>query len=305
MTNRRAAGIALVALAQGLAGCSGSGSRSPLSPSSPPAARSQSAASVSSIAGFVLDTGFRPLAGVRVEVVDGSGAGASTTSDVGGGFSLTGTFTETSTFRASKDGYVTASQTWNCSNGPGTCPANGARPWLGFYLNVLAAPVDIAGDYTLTFVADGACSDLPTELRTRTYAATIAPSHPENPVNTSFGVAVEGATFLGSLRSFSIGVAGDYLGIWMDAGEDPPLVEQVAPRTYLAFSGLAAASKVTPGSPIAASFDGWIEYCVMNAEMGADYNCGISNTTGDPIPGASVVRAHCESKNHQLILTRR
>ena len=79
----------------------------------------------------------------------------------------------------------------------------------------------------------------------------------------------------------------------------------MAQNSYLAFSGVAAASVGTSASAITTSFDGWIEYCVMPSPMGTAYNCGTSNTTGDPIPGQAITRAHCESKNHQLILTRR
>jgi hypothetical protein len=58
---------------------------------------------------------------------------------------------------------------------------------------------------------------------------------------------------------------------------------------------------------ISTSFDGWIDYCVMPTPMHPDngYNCGTSNTTGEPIPGAAVTYAHCESKAHRLTLTRR
>jgi len=58
----------------------------------------------------VQDSGFRSLAGARVEVLDGASAGASTTTDANGVFTLAGTFISTDRFRASKDGYITATQ---------------------------------------------------------------------------------------------------------------------------------------------------------------------------------------------------
>ena len=307
MTHRTLMGLTLTALVEGLVGCGLSGSPSTLPAPSPISQRPavHPTTSVSIISGFVLDTGFRPVVGARVEVVNGSQAGTFTTAGADGQFSLSGAFDAGSTFRASQDGYVAATQGWTCSTGLGTCPANGANPWLGFYLDVLVAPVDITGNYTLTFIADSACSDLPSELRTRTYGATITPSQPGNPLHTSLNNTISGAPFLGSFRSFGIGVAGHYLGFWLDGGHDPPLVEQVAQNSYLAFSGVAAASVGTSASAITTSFDGWIEYCVMPSPMGAAYNCGTSNTTGDPIPRQAITRAHCESKNHQLILTRR
>ena len=231
-----------------------------------------------------------------MEVVNGSQAGTFTTAGADGQFSLSGAFDADSTFRASQDGYVAATQGWNCSNGPGTCPANGAKPWLRVLSRRARRPCDIGGSYTLTFIADSACSDIPSELRTRTYGATIAPSHPGNPLHTSFDVAVSGAPFLGSFRSFGVGVAGDYLGFWLDGGHDPPLVEQVAQNSYLAFSGVAAASVGTALARSPLRSTAGIEYCVMPSPMGAAYNCGTSNTTGDPIPGQAITRAHCKSE---------
>lgn len=304
----RLAGVALLALAHGLSGCHGSGSPSTPSTQSPapPAGSSPPAQPVvSGISGFVLDTGFRPIAGARVEVVDGAAVGTSTTTDEGGRFSLAGTFDGTTRFRATKEGHVAATQTWNCSDG-GCSGPGAATPWLGFYLAVLAPSVDLAGAYSLTFVADSACPDLPSEMRTRTYGATItAASSPSTPVNTAFEVTVGGAPFLGSLSGFEIGVAGDHVGFWLHGGHDPALVERVADSAYLAFSGVASASVTASTATITTSFDGWIEYCVMKSEMGQPYNCGTSNRTGEPIPGRAVTRAHCESKDHRLILTRR
>ena len=235
-------GVVVLVLVQGLAGCGDSGS--PSTPSAVAQAASTSpsrpTASVSRIQGFVLDTAFRPIGDATVEVVDGPNAGLSTATDAAGQFSLTGTFDDTTRFRAAKEGYVAATQVWMCSSVP--CGA-GAAPWLGFYLAVLDPNVDIAGEYMLTVIADSACADLPDEVRTRTYAATITPqSRPDLPANAGFDVTLSGATFLDGLDSFGIGVAGDHLGFWLHGGHDPSFVEQVTADTYLAFSGNAAAS---------------------------------------------------------------
>jgi len=147
MTNN-ANGVVLLILACGLAGC-GSGSSSssarPLTSLSPSASVPGASPTVSSIFGFVTDSGFRPLAGARVEVLDGPQAGASAIADASGQVTLSGTFDGATRFRASSDGHVSAIQTWNCSVGAVGCPTN-ARPWLGFYLAVLASPVNIAGN---------------------------------------------------------------------------------------------------------------------------------------------------------------
>jgi hypothetical protein len=69
------------------------------------------------ISGNVSDTAFRPVAGVRVEIVDGSEAGASVASDASGRFSFSGgTFVDATKFRASKDGYVSGQN--NCYTTP-------------------------------------------------------------------------------------------------------------------------------------------------------------------------------------------
>ena len=79
---RMAGGVVLLVLAQGLAGCGGSGSSpAPSAPSPVPAPSPgpqpvpQPTPSVSGMSGFVVDTAFRPLAGARVEVIDGPQAG--------------------------------------------------------------------------------------------------------------------------------------------------------------------------------------------------------------------------------------
>ena len=300
MTTSARIGIILLAIAPGLAGCGGS---SPKSPAAPTVGLAMSSGAGSSAtdpvtladSGYVLDTAFKRLAGVRVDVVDGPQAGTSMISDADGQFPLTGSFARTNTFRASKDGYIAATQRFSTS-------VPGGKPWLIVYLQPLAPPVNIAGDYTLTFVADSACTELPPEVRTRSYAATVVPGSS----STDFVLAAKGASFLNGLMGFGIGVAGNSLGLWLHGGHDPTLVEQLAPNTYLAFSGMGAASVgSSTGATISTAFDGWIDYCVMSAPMTTGYNCGTSHFTGEPIPGAAVTYAHCQSPNHRLTLTRR
>jgi hypothetical protein len=158
-------------------------------------------------------------------------------------------------------------------------------------------PVSIAGDYTLTLIANSVC-DIPNEVATRTYAATISPhENPNRAANTWFDVALSGAPFLDEYKSFAIGVAGRDVVFSFDNGEGPELVEQVAPNAYLAVSGFATASVQTSRvSTISAPFEGLIEHCVLNTPMGPLYNCA---------PGQTIAHAGCPSKNHRLILTRR
>src|SRR4029453_12403155 len=175
---------------------------------------------------YVMDTALRRVAGARVEIVDGPQAGTVLTTDADGLFVLTGNFVSNNTFRASANGYVTATQGFRTS-------APGGVPWLTFYLAADAVPIDIAGDYTLTMTADSACVDLPSEVRTRTYSATVA----SKPVTsgTSFKLVVNEVPTFGALNGFEIGVAGNPLGFWLDGSHDPTLVERLDTSTYLAY----------------------------------------------------------------------
>ena len=299
MTIRRCSGFLLLVLAVGLAGCNRSSLSSAPSPSAPspvqqpiPPPVPQPTATGMQLAGSVSDAAWRPLAGATVEVVDGPQTGLSTTTDARGQYLLTGAFNDTNHFRATKDGYVSA--TWPF---PPSCAACHPNWWIHFYLEALAAHANIAGDYTLTFIADGACAGLPVEARTRTYAATVKlVSGSGGPSNSWFNVTVGGSTFLEHYNTFTIGVAGDYLSAEIGNGHGAPgLVEQVAPNTYLTLGGDMATS-VTDASTISAPFYGAVDRCELPTGWGSRYSCST---------GAAVAWTQCGPANHQLILTRR
>jgi hypothetical protein len=278
-------GALLVVLGLGLAGCGNTGSSPAPSPVQPPAPQ----AAPFQVTGFVFDTANRALAGAIVEVLDGPQAGASATAAASGAFSLTGTFDRTTRFRATDEGHVAATRSFD---------SIATNKSIFFALDVLAGPVNIAGDYTLTFVADSACAgELPSEVRTRTYAATITPySSSGHPANTLFTAALSGAELDTYYNRMFIFVAGDYLDFDLS---DNYLVEEVGPETYLLIAGVGAVSVGRSGvSTISASFKGVFDYCVMKSEPenGAPYRC---------VPSEAVAHAQCESANHRLILTRR
>jgi hypothetical protein len=250
------------------AACGNHGSGAPAPTVTSPTAPRPPTPSWNGVRGNVSDTAFRNLGGARVEVVDGPQAGMSTTVDANGAFSLSGTFDDATRFRAAMEGHLTAIQTSQTN-------LFGGR-YVTFYLEVPAPPVNMTGDYTLTFIADNACVGIPDDVRTRTYGATITPSHPATipTANTNFQVALSGASFLPSQGSFPIGVAGDFVTFWF---ADPALVEVIAPNTQLELYGGGGASVGTSGVSTIAAWDGTFEYA----------------------------QTECESKNHQLILTRR
>jgi hypothetical protein len=288
MTNRTRARLAALVVAVGCCGC---GSATP-SPAAPSGALSASATPPPPgslfMRGTVSDRAFRHLAGAVVEVLDGPQAGLSTTSDARGQFSFTGVFDDTTRFRATKEGHITAIQTL----GPFCAPCNPNR-WVNFALEVLDSPtISMAGDYTMTFVADANCTMLPENTRSRTFTATISPAQNVTSTNPHFTIRVGGATFLEGWDSVAMGVAGNYVAFWLET-----LVERIAPTALLTFAGQAAASVDTSDlSTIALRFDGSIEYCVTGSEQDGFPAC---------FRNQAVTRARCDSNNHQLILTRR
>ena len=273
-----------------LAGACGSSSPAPASPTMPSPVQYV----FTEISGHVFDTAFRPLAGVRVEIVDGLHAGASVTSEAEGGFSFTGgQFVDGIKFRATKDGYVSATV-----SGPLQFPWPSAVAHLTITLQSLAPPVKIeAGDYALTLVANNACTDIPSDLRTRTYNAIItpAPSSSGLPSNTRYDVAVSGPLL--SPFGFGIGVASNHLRFEIDG---PAFFEHVSPFTYLEIAGSGGTDVDTSTvSTVSIPFSGSFEYCVLKSAMDRNNNC--YTTPADQ----KVTYKQCRSQNDQMILARR
>ena len=287
-------GAFLVLLAVGAAGCGddAGSTRAPLAPSPPSAPAPQPTPPPSSqgLRGHVADTAYRPLRGARVEVLDGPQTGTFTTTDDTGQFSLSGTFDASTRFSAALDGYIAATRTWTqCA----TC----SIPWLSFTLELPTPPVSLAaGEYTVTFVADNACTAIPAEWRNRTYPATLAASPPQPGISasTSFTLTLRDGIFLSDYNVISVGVAGDVITMWF-GGHGPFVVEQVAPNTYLGFDGAIEAVVTAPVQSISAAFKGWVDYCALSAPMGQYYDCPVAR---------AVARSECEASNHQLIVTK-
>jgi hypothetical protein len=203
---------------------------------------------------------------------------------------LTGAFDATSRFRATKEGHAAAE--WPL---PAPCEPCNPDWWLHFSLEALAPHPNIAGTYTLTLVANGACAGLPDDLRTRRYEATVTPA--VDPTNSRFDVTVKGSPIVPSRSRFTIGLAGDYVAVevgdWGHGGAG--LVEQIAPNTYMSVAGSFAGS-VTGEAAISGAFYGLIERCELNKEWGGLYNC----TEGSPVSHQT-----CGPMPHQLTFARR
>jgi hypothetical protein len=275
-----------------LAGCNNSGAHLP-SPTAPsaPTSRPTPPANVP-LVGCVRDTAFRLVGGARVEMVDGPQAGTSTTTNDACRFEFSGPFVGSVTLRATKDGYAAATTVADIF------PCCGAN--VTIWMASLAPPVLIAGDYSLTFIADSACVDLPDEVRTRTYAATITPGVPSPYMQ--FSVTLQGASFFRNYNQFFVSVFGDYLTFELGGAiEGPYVVERLAPTTYVAFDGSAAGTVATSaGWTLSTSFDSSIDYCVKKSEESGTSYAGCRS-----IPDQTVAHVRCISKNHRVILTRR
>jgi hypothetical protein len=123
---------------------------------------------------------------------------------------------------------------------------------ISFDLVSLAPPVGIAaGAYTLTFVADSTCDQIPNELRTFSWPATVVPGENEIFVFLS-----------DSPSDLDIGVAGNTLAFMLE----DPLVKHIPPNTYLEVGGSSIVSVDTPNvSAVTFPFDGTLDYCVLKS----------------------------------------
>jgi hypothetical protein len=245
---------------------------------------------VTLIRGIVADTAFRRLVGVRVEIVSGPNAGTFANSDPDGILSFVGTFGGTLTFRATKDGYLPATQVLDVQ---GVCAGCDAR--INFGMQALDTIVRLEpGDYNLTFIADDTCARLPAELRTRTYASTVTRSS----LNTSaYDVRVPGMLF--EHGWFAIGISGNYVGTEDDSY--PTLFEPLAESAYFGIDFLIRGVVFDTSREFAVSvrFPGTFEYCALKAGP-------IDVRFCEFVPADNLL-AHerCSADHHQMILVRR
>ncbi len=125
-----------------------------------------------------------PLAGARIEVTTGAGAGLVATTNPEGVFSLYGVAGDT-TLRVTKPGYSEVTQTITV----------GAHQWINIALPFLGKYPDLSGTYTLTIAAASECGiglgerKLPQDVRVRSYTAIVQQDGP------SLWVALDGPTF--------------------------------------------------------------------------------------------------------------
>jgi hypothetical protein len=235
--------------------------------------------------GYVADTAWRPLSGVRIEVLDGPQAGSFAMSDAGS-FRLVGEFNETTRFRASLPGHHDRTAL------PFRCALCNPSWVLSFSLEPDVPPINLTGNYDLTFVTLETCTVMPAEYRRRTYPVTLTRSE----TNSRIVISFRAGSFLPRYDSFDAGLAGDYFAaILGDLHGSPGVVERVGENAFLGFEGQAEARiESDDGSSISATFDGVISYCELNGEPASRYTCPLGSPT----------RVLCASNRHQLLLQR-
>lgn len=250
----------------------------PTSPT-PPAASTEV-----SVSGRVVDYVYCALSDVRVEVIDGSGAGAVAITNASGDYAFPGVFSGKVTIQASKAGYVTQAQTISLT------PHESPRFALGFFLDTQSE--NLAGNYTMTITADPAvCTDLPAALRSRTYEATAMLS--SSTASNAYNVLLRGASFAPGFNVIFATVSGDSVKFSIDPYSSMLVAEQLTPTSTLSVFGDSDVVKIGASS-MSVPFVGQIEYCpdVLGPQPAYPYS-----RCGTPV--------QCPSSHHTLTLTRR
>ena len=246
-----------------------------------------SASRVATIRGRVQDSVSRPIVDARVTIVDGPGAGLSTTTSDDGRFAFAAFMTpaELTALRVEKGGYTPSNPRWRAPDD------------ITVLLRAVT-PLDIEGQYTITFTAAAECTQLPSALRSRTFTAAVSPVRPDR---LNFTSTLTGANFQSGYNTFSAVVASDaarFLIYSWDAfnwwGDDEPIIERPATGGYVAWMGTATTPVLNSTSSITAAFNGSVSYCAAPSEP--------TMTNYPPTCSAMV---ECKSDHHQLTLTRR
>jgi hypothetical protein len=234
-----------------------------------------------SVSGRVVDNVYRPLAEARVEVVEGSGAGAVSITSGSGEYELPGVFSGPIAVRASKVGYVAQMQSVTLH------PIPSGRHQLGFILD--RPSESLAGAYTVIVDADPACSELPPAAHRRTYEASATPAS----VSNTYRVSLSGARFSASRGSMFALVSGNSVRFDIDPYSDMIVTEELTPSTTLSFWGSSAVGDIGPS--ISVPLEGEFEYCPDARGAQATF----------PYVVCGVPPVHCSSSRHMLSVVRR
>lgn len=264
--------ILLVSLAVLLSACSHN------SPTAPTAAASSRAADAFGLTGSVFDGAGHPLGQARVEVLNGPQKGAVIVTDDAGAFAFGPIFTAAFTLRASKEGRRDESKLIST-----------AQSDSSFKLEF-----DLQGNYDVTFAADAACTGLPAAARTRTYSASFPAS-----ADSSYLVTLGGADFARASTGDYVDYNLLYAVVKGDAGHiffsDPEIWEHLTRETELSRQSdlviAGEASGTLQADALHWTFSGTFGYC-PDGEPEDYRECNVPEIL-------------CQSRNHQLTLTRK
>jgi hypothetical protein len=165
-------------------------------------------------------------------------------------------------------------------------PSPPAVPALGPSLSLAL------GDYTMTVLADPACTQIPEALRTRQYAARV--TRQPDPSQARLSVSVSAP----SLRSFGfgLGLAGNDVGFTIDG---PHFFELLPDFTQLEIGGEAPTDvhATAADGTLSIPFKGSFQYCALKSEQSHINNCYM--TPADQ----KISDANCWSSNHRMVFS--
>jgi hypothetical protein len=202
------------------------------------------------LAGVVSNAIIGPLAGVRVENVSASSTTAVTVTDADGYFRLPYDFRMPRQLAFTKDGFAPYTLSLPVSSRPSGLVA--------VTLHLATPPVTLAGTYTVQFVADSSCTQIPDALRVRTYAASLVQAS-QFPQSTRFDVTLSGASFaqgavgrttldsftgLVEANSVVLSIENQFEAIELDEG----IAETLGPRARLEIEGNASFTVIDPSN---------------------------------------------------------
>lgn len=248
----------------------------------------------------------RPVAGARIEILDGPLAGASTIADDRGAFEFVGTTTGRVTLRGSREGFASAtiSAEWTM--------LGGAYQSIALIrLKTLEPDLPIVpGLYTLTFISDLSaavghngvpCTGFPAELLRRTYEASISRATTFD----GFEVRFAGPTLIKYPGDFGFGfyltLAGPFVGVELESGFGTGPTEVFPDFRYLMIGGGAPTSEpaTVTESSITIPFWGTFAYCRLNSDLWPANHCG-------QVPGEQIIEHYsCSSPNDKIVFTKR
>ena len=240
------------------------------------------------LCGRVTEAGMFPLAGARVELVGGPDSGRTGLTNSDGRYAFDGV-SGVSEVRASKDGYVTATQT-----------VTGNTELVNIALTASVPYASMGGAYTLTFKASSSC-ELPDDVMSRTYSVGIDQERAAVLTvvlaNGQFVTLVEGDGSRVTLNKFVGHVYGNMVTFTLtdpstDWYFDSAVMDKLADQRYLSFAGTAQATPTVSG--ISATLAGIVRVTT----------CPGSGLFSDQDCNATPPIATCSAPDHQLIFTR-